>query len=163
MCLRALDVQRRILLKWILEKQSVTMRIGFIWLITGSSKGFCTDSSNTIGFTTIIDDHVDVGENVSKLRPQVGLLFIRLVTCEHGKLWWNDVDREKLLTLPPECSPAILPAETSSSKSGASGRRKLWLLHLFHTRRELLAFRKILRMGPAALLLLRRNKCCEFL
>jgi hypothetical protein len=41
---------------------------------------------------------------VSELRPPTSLLFIPQVIYEHGEPWWNDVDRGKLLTLPPEFS-----------------------------------------------------------
>jgi hypothetical protein len=56
-----------------------------------------------------------------------------------GEPWWNDVNREKLIH-PPESSLAILPAESSSSKSGGSGQRKWWILfikYLFYTHRVL--------------------------
>jgi hypothetical protein len=41
---------------------------------------------------------------ISELRPLMGLLFNPEVIYEHGKAWWNDVDRRKLLICPPELS-----------------------------------------------------------
>jgi hypothetical protein len=41
---------------------------------------------------------------ISELQAQRGLLFIPQVIYEHGKPWWNDNDREKLLIHPLELS-----------------------------------------------------------
>jgi hypothetical protein len=58
---------------------------------------------------------------VSELRPPIRL-FISQVIYEHGEPWWNDIDRGKLLSF-----VKILPAESSSSKSGGTGWWKWWL------------------------------------
>jgi hypothetical protein len=62
-------------------------------------------------------------DDVSELRPTMGLLFILQVIKEHGEQWWNDINKGKFQTRPLELSLAI-PPELSSSKSGGSGRRK---------------------------------------
>jgi hypothetical protein len=41
---------------------------------------------------------------VSKLQPQMGILFIPQVIYEHGDPCWNDIDRGKLPIRPPELS-----------------------------------------------------------
>jgi hypothetical protein len=60
-------------------------------------------------------------DHISELRPPPGPLFIPQVIYEHEETWWNDIDRGKLLIRPPERSPALLPAEPSSSKLGGGG------------------------------------------
>jgi hypothetical protein len=68
---------------------------------------------------------------------------------EHGEPLWNDVDRLKLAIRPPQHSLAILPTESSSSKSGWFRRRKLILStkYLFHTLWISLHCRKITTWG----------------
>jgi hypothetical protein len=39
---------------------------------------------------------------ISELWPPSSLLFIPQVIYKHGKPWWNNVDRGKLLIHPPE-------------------------------------------------------------
>jgi hypothetical protein len=39
---------------------------------------------------------------MSDLKPPTCLLFIPQVIYEHGELWWNDIDRRKLLICPQE-------------------------------------------------------------
>jgi hypothetical protein len=75
------------------------------------------------------------------------LLVASVAYHEHREPWCNDVDRGKLPIRPPECSLAILPAESSSGKLGGFGWRKLWILstkYFFHCRSSLTC-RKILR------------------
>jgi hypothetical protein len=43
-------------------------------------------------------------DHFSELRAPPGLLFISKVIYEHIEPWWNDLDRGKLLTLPPQPS-----------------------------------------------------------
>jgi hypothetical protein len=43
-------------------------------------------------------------EYVFELRPPTGLFFISRKIYKHGEARWSDVDREKLLTRPPELS-----------------------------------------------------------
>jgi hypothetical protein len=89
------------------------------------------------------------------MRPSTGLLFILQMIYEHGEQWWNDVCRGKLVIRPPERSLVNLSAEQSSSKSGGSGRRKLWILsikYLFHARNVLKYAVKSYDTGPTALL-----------
>jgi hypothetical protein len=64
----------------------------------------------------------------------------------------DDVDLEKLQIRPPERSSAVLKTQPSSSKSGGSGRRKLFILsmkYFFHTRRYILNIIKELRHGDS--------------
>jgi hypothetical protein len=61
---------------------------------------------------------------VSELLPLTGLLLITQVIYERGETRWNDIDSEKQIR--PQSSLAILPAKSSSSKSGETWRRK-WI------------------------------------
>jgi hypothetical protein len=44
------------------------------------------------------------------------------VIYEHAKPWWNDINRRKLLLDSSTRALAILPAKSSSSKAGGTGR-----------------------------------------
>jgi hypothetical protein len=52
----------------------------------------------------------------------MGVKFIPQVIYEHGEPWWNDVDRGKLLTHPPELSGSHT-STVISCKAGGMGKR----------------------------------------
>jgi hypothetical protein len=68
----------------------------------------------------ILDDHGDGLKLVSELLPPTDLLLVLKVIYEHGKPWWNDIDRGKLLIRPPEFC-----GSTTSSHLVASRRNGL--------------------------------------
>jgi hypothetical protein len=47
------------------------------------------------------------------------------VIYEHGKSWWNYIDREILFA--HQSFLAIVPAESSSRKTGGTGKVKYWI------------------------------------
>jgi hypothetical protein len=65
-----------------------------------------------------------------------------------------------------DISLTILPAESSSGKSGGTGGRKWWIwpyrVSLFILRSDVLHAEKSYDMGPTALLPLWRKACCGF-
>jgi hypothetical protein len=76
----------------------------------------------------------------NSVNSSVTAATILKVIYEHGEPRRTDVDKEKILICSPQRSLEIQPPEPASSKSGGSGRRKLWILskkYLFHTRRVL--------------------------
>jgi hypothetical protein len=97
----------------------------------------------------------------SELRPQRCPLFIPQVIYEH-ELWWNDIDRGNSWFV-HQSSLAFLPAESSSSKAGVTGEGNyefsIWSIFVYISK-GFLTCRKISRMGPTALLALRRKACC---
>jgi hypothetical protein len=82
---------------------------------------------------------------------------------EHGKPWWNDVDREKILIRPPEVSGN--PTSSHLVESRKNGRKE-WVFglekNLFHTC-DFFPVVKSYDMGPTALFPHRRRVCSGFL
>jgi hypothetical protein len=100
---------------------------------------------------------------VSELWPPKGLLFIPQVIYKHGELWWNDIDRGKLVH---QSSLAMITAESSSSKAGGNGEGKINVCltkYLFHSWKGSLTCCKILRHGADGFTPLRSKSCCGFL
>jgi hypothetical protein len=62
------------------------------------------------------DDHVAGVNYVSELRQPTGILFIPQVIHEHGKPWWNSIDRGNSQVVHHK-SLAILLAESSISEA----------------------------------------------
>jgi hypothetical protein len=102
---------------------------------------------------------------VSELRPTTGLLFIPQVTYEHGKPWWNEIDRCKLLIRPPELSGN--PTSSHLVASRRNGQKKWWIssceVFLFILPKGFVTYRKMLRHGASSFTSLRRNACCGLL
>jgi hypothetical protein len=82
---------------------------------------------------------------VSELQSPTGLLF------EHGKPWWNDADRGKLLIRPPEFSGnPISRVICSKQEERANGMMNLTLRSIFiRTCKWLFTCPKILRHGAS--------------
>jgi hypothetical protein len=99
---------------------------------------------------------------VCELRPPACLFFIPQV-YEYGELWWNNIDRLKLLIRPPELCQSYQHLGAGRMK----GRKEWWIwtceVLSFLYLQVIFTCGKILWQCPPALFLLRRKACCVFL
>jgi hypothetical protein len=62
------------------------------------------------------------------------------VIYEHGKRWWNDIDRGKLMILPPELSGKPTSSHLVASRRKGEGNDKFGLVKYFWSYLQVIFF-----------------------